>query len=141
MKRATLSLVSLLSLFLMGSAVAQTIEVRANVPFSFSVGSKVLPAGEYNIGSIGTSTHTLLVKANHGNASMMVNTNSAQSFEGAQKTKLVFNRYGSQYFLAAIWTQGSSSGRQLPKSSREKELARELAMNHADQVEVVASLY
>lgn len=141
MKRQALSILSLLSLFLMGSAVAQKIEVRANVPFSFTVGSKVLPAGEYNIGSISSNTHTLLVKANDGKASMIVNSNSAQSLEGAQKTKLVFNRYGSQYFLAAVWTQGSTSGFQLPKSSREKELARELAMNHADQVEVVASLY
>ncbi len=141
MKRKALSIVSLLSLFLMGSAFAQRIEVRANVPFSFSVGSKVLPAGEYNIGSISSNTHTLLVKANNGKASMIVNSNSAQTLEAAQKTKLVFNRYGSQYFLSAVWTQGSTSGVQLPKSSREKELARELAMNHADQVEVVASLY
>jgi len=141
MKRHALSIVSLLSLVLMGSAVAQTIQVRSDVPFSFSVGSTALPAGAYDITSISPNSHTLLVKARDGSASMIVNSNAAVRMDGAEKTKLVFNRYGSQYFLAEIWREGSTSGNQLPKSSREKELAKELAMGHADRVVIVARLY
>jgi hypothetical protein len=141
MKRKALSILSLLSLFLMGSALAQTVKVHADIPFNFSVGSKTLPAGEYEIKSIGGNTRTLLIRASSGEASMIVNSNSAIMINGAEKTKVVFNRYGSQYFLTALWTQGSTDGFQLVKSSREKELARELAMHRADRIEVVASLY
>ena len=141
MKRHALSIVSLLSLVLMGSAVAQTVHVRSDVPFSFSVGSTALPAGAYDITSISGNSHTLLVKARDGSASTIVNSNAAIRMDAAEKTKLVFNRYGSQYFLAEIWSQGSTSGKQLPKNNREKELAEELAMGHADKVEIVARLY
>ena len=57
MKRQAFSLVSLLSLLLVaGSAIAQTVHVRANIPFNFAVGSKTLPAGTYDVGTIdGTS--------------------------------------------------------------------------------------
>jgi len=141
MKRHALSIVSLLTLVLMGSALAQTNQVRADVPFSFSVGSTALPAGAYDVSSIGGDSHTLLIKARDGSANAIVNSNSAIRMDGAEKTKLVFHRYGSQYFLAEVWRQGSTSGNQFPKSSREKELGKELAMGHADRVEIVARLY
>src|ERR1700746_2288525 len=62
MKRQAFSLISLLSLLLMaGSAIAQTIHVRANVPFNFSVGTKTLPAGAYDVKTISSDTKMLLV--------------------------------------------------------------------------------
>jgi len=141
MKRQALSILSMLSLFLMGSAAAQTVRVRAIVPFNFTVGNEALPAGEYDITSISANTPALLVKAREGNASSIVNSNSAQKTNSAQRSKLVFNVYGSHYFLAEIWTQGSDLGRRMVKSGREKEVAKELAMQRAKRVEVVASLY
>jgi hypothetical protein len=141
MKRQALSIVSLLSLVLMGSAVAQSIQVRADVPFDFSVGSTALPAGTYDVSAISEASHTLLVRARDGSASTIVSSNSATRMNGADKAKLVFHRYGSQYFLSEVWSQGSSLGNQLPKGSREKELAKELAMGHPDRVEVLARLY
>jgi hypothetical protein len=139
MKRHALSIVSLLSLVLLGSAVAQTIQVRADVPFNFSVGSTALPAGAYDVSDIARNGHTLLIKARDGSASTIVNSNSAIRMSG-EKAKLVFHRYGSQYFLTEIWSQGSSLGNQLPKCSREKELAKELAMGHPETVEILARL-
>jgi hypothetical protein len=144
MKRQALSLIRLLSLLLVaGSAIAQTMHLRANVPFNFTVGSKTLPAGAYEIQNISSSgANTLLLQAREGNASMIVGSNAAETLKGANKTKLVFNQYGTQYFLAEIWVEGATRGCQLPKTSREKELAKELAMDLTDRrVEVVASLY
>jgi hypothetical protein len=142
MKRQAFS-ISLLSLLLMaGSAIAQTIHARANVPFNFSVGNKTLPAGAYDIRTISSDTKMLLLHARDGKANMIVGSNGTESLKSAEKTKLVFHRYGSQYFLAEIWVGGATLGRQLPKTSREKELAKELASDLAQrQVEVVASLY
>jgi hypothetical protein len=142
MKRQAFSLISLLSLLLVaGSAIAQSRNVRANVPFSFSVGDTTLPTGTYSIGAISSDAKTLLVQA-RGGSGMMVSSNAAESLTPASKTKLVFNRYRDQYFLAEIWVEGATLGRRLPKSSREKELAKELAADLTHQrVEVVASLY
>jgi len=143
MKRQAVSLVSLLSLLLVaGSAIAQTIHVRGDIPFNFVVGSKTYPAGTYEIGTIDVrNSRTLLLKARDGNASAMINSNAAESLTPANKTKLVFNRYGNQYFLSQIWLNGETRGHQLPKSSREKEVAEDMARNLTqERVEVLASL-
>jgi hypothetical protein len=72
---------------------------------------------------------------------MMVGSNRAETLERANKTKLVFNRYGKQYFLSQIWVEGANCGRQLLKSNREKEVAKEIAQNLThERVEIVASL-
>jgi hypothetical protein len=143
MKRQTFSLVSLLSLLLVaGSAIAQTVHVRANIPFNFAVGSKTLPAGTYDVGTIdGRDSKMLLLQGRDGNSSMIVGSNAAENFKPADKTKLVFNQYGSRYFLSEIWVNGATRGRQLPKTSREKELAKDWAQDLTQRrVEIVANL-
>jgi hypothetical protein len=143
MKRQTFSLVSLLSLLLAaGSAIAQTVHVRANIPFNFAVGSKTLPAGTYDVGTIdGRDSKMLLLQGRDGNSSMIVGSNAAENLKPADKTKLVFNHYGSRYFLSEIWVNGATRGRQLPKTSREKELAKDWAQDLTQRrVEIVANL-
>ena len=59
MKRQAFSLFGLLSLLLVaGSAIVQTVHVRANVPFSFAVGDKTFPAGMYEIGTVDSRAAT-----------------------------------------------------------------------------------
>ncbi len=143
MKRQAFSLVSLLTLLLVaGSAIAQTVHVRGNIPFNFAVGSKTFPAGTYDIRTISSGDNrTLLLQSRDADASIMVNSNAAETLEPANKTKLVFNQYGNRYFLSQIWVNGSTLGRQLPKSSREKEIARDMAKDiTSGRAEVVASL-
>ena len=41
-----------------------------------------------------------------------------------EETKLVFHRYGDQYFLSQIWTVGANSGRELLMPRLERELAK-----------------
>jgi hypothetical protein len=143
MKRQAFSLISLLSLLLVaGSAIAQTVHVRANIPFNFAVGSKTFPAGTYDVGTIDHhDSKVLLLQARDGNASMMLNSNAAENLTPADKTKLVFNQYGNRYFLSQIWVAGETRGHQLPKTSREKEMARDVAQNLTQgRIEIVASL-
>jgi hypothetical protein len=143
MKRQAFSLVSLLTLLLVaGSAFAQTVHVRGNIPFNFAVGNKTLPAGTYDIRTISSGdSKTLRLQSRDGNTSMMVNSNAAESLAPANETKLVFNQYGNQYFLSQIWVNGETRGRQLLKSSREKEVGRELAQDRTrGRVDIVASL-
>jgi hypothetical protein len=143
MKRQAFSLISLLSLLLVaGSAIAQTVHVRANIPFNFAVGSKTFPAGTYDVGTIDhRDSKVLLLQARDGNASMMVGSNAAENLNPADKTKLVFNQYGNRYFLSQIWVAGETRGHQLPKTSREKEMARDVAQNLTQvRIEILASL-
>jgi hypothetical protein len=143
MKRQAFSLISLLSLLLVaGSAIAQTVHVRANIPFNFAVGSKTFPAGTYDVGTIDHhDSKILLLQARDGDASMMLNSNAAQNLDPADKTKLVFNQYGNRCFLSQIWVAGETRGHQLPKTSREKEMARDVAQNLTQgRIEIVASL-
>jgi hypothetical protein len=137
MTRQALSLISLLGLLLVaGSAVAQTTNIRANVPFSFTVNNKSLAAGTYEIqpGSVSDSG-VLIIRGPDG--SMLIGMNASESLQGADKTKLVFHCYGAQNFLSEIWVAGAVRGRQLPMTSREKELARNLT---PQPVEILASL-
>ena len=70
----------------------------------------------------------------------MVMTHAASINAPQAKSKLVFHRYGNRYFLTQVWSAGSSLGRELPKSAKEKEQAL-AAHNHAsDQVTIVARL-
>jgi len=53
---------ALVAMALAGAALAQggTHAVRANIPFSFSAGGQVLPAGEYSL-SINVATHSVII--------------------------------------------------------------------------------
>ena len=143
MKRQAFNLVGLLTLLLVaGSAIAQSNRVVANVPFGFTVANNSLPAGTYSVQALSSrDNRSLLLRGADGSSSMIISSIAAQSHEPAAKTKLVFNRYGDQYFLSKIWVEGATLGRELPKTSREKEVAKAMAQGPKPaQVEIVASL-
>jgi hypothetical protein len=144
MKRQALIVASLVSLLLVaGSAVAQTNTVHANVPFSFTVGEKTVPAGAYMVGRLGDSPELVRLQTQDGKQCTILTSNSVENRHGANKTKLVFNHYKDQYFLSEIWIEGATTGRRMLRSTRETELARELAAAEVsrDRVEIVAALY
>jgi len=94
----------------------------ANIPFQFVVRDQTLPAGEYRIEQL-SSNSVLLIRSTDGHTSTIVMTMAALANDWQSESKLVFNRYGDQYFLSQIWTAGNKSGRELYKSPRETELA------------------
>jgi hypothetical protein len=108
------------------AASAQTINVKATVPFSFIVGRSTLSAGEY---SLKTMSNGQVLALSNLDAKMteLVLLNSCESLT-ASKTKLVFHRYGDRYFLSQIWTEGNNRGHEIPISQREEETARNSSM-------------
>ena len=124
MKKQSLRTLSVLTLLLAaGSAFAQTVNVRANVPFAFIVDKAKLAAGQYDISTVNTATGRTLLLSCEGKALRMINVNSVSSNQPASETKLVFQRYGDRYFLSQIWIEGRDIGRELPRSAREAEMA------------------
>jgi hypothetical protein len=128
----TLSMLMLLAVVALATNAVQaqtTRRVVANVPFSFIVGDKELPAGTYSIQPTTIGSGILRI-AGTGNSKSTVRLTTNLHRNNAGKGKLVFHRYQDQYFLSEIWPAGEADGRQLMKSSREKATQRDqLALN------------
>jgi hypothetical protein len=103
------------------SAQSNGCPIKANIPFDFDAGSTHFSAGEYDVSAINFQGALAIVGRNSQSA--LVNSRRAQSSSPSATTKLVFHQYGGSYFLYQIWVEGESSGRELPKTKLEKELA------------------
>lgn len=102
------------------SSPAQVL-IKADVPFEFSAGHGVLPAGEYNITLSSSPSILVLSSGQRGVEIMMPKTTEERNSEA---TKLVFHRYGDEYFLAEIWSEADGSMRTLRATPRERQLAK-----------------
>ena len=125
-----------LALFGITAASAQTVDVKASVPFSFTVNRATLPAGEYSLKSMDEQGTALAIRNLNSRTPNLVLSNSCRSAKSASQTKLLFHRYGNNYFLSQIWIEGSHAGRELPPSAQEKEEAKDFSMQ---QVVLVAA--
>ncbi len=110
------------------AASAQTVNLQASVPFSFTVNRATLPAGEYSVKSMDEQGTALAIRDLNSMSANLVLSNSCRSPKSASQTKLLFHRYGNHYFLSQIWIEGSDAGRELAPSAREKEVARDFSM-------------
>ena len=120
---------SLFGTLAVASAQAQFDEkIGVEVPFNFQIAADNLPAGDYLIEPIsfgGAQLYfRLLLSSKDGQTRKIVPTLPIQSATIQEKSKLIFNRYGNQYFLAEVWVAGSDIGREFRRSSAEKRLAR-----------------
>jgi hypothetical protein len=106
------------------AAQAQQPRVRANIPFDFVVGDRVLPAGEYMVSPAGSSTAAVAILSEDGTDNALVMTSACASSGPSKSTKLVFHARAGRYFLSQIWVQGYDQGRQLRTSKSEIQLAK-----------------
>ena len=101
---------------------------RVTVPFDFIVSDKTLPAGDYLVArSSQSSSEGLRIRAKDGRGGSYFQTKAIQIAESQKQTKVVFTRYGNQYFLSQVWISGRMTGRELHKSRKELTLEREVA--------------
>jgi hypothetical protein len=114
----TIGLSAVLGSSLLNAQVSGRV-AKADVPFSFRIADRVLPAGNYTL------------TAHSNGLTQLWNTDTQQGMvflagsemQGPQSdAKLVFNCYGDRYFLSQIWF-GGDSGRILTKGHLEKEIA------------------
>jgi hypothetical protein len=70
-----------------------------------------------------TRTQVLTLQSSDAKAVAMVLTIPIGPGNGSSNGKLVFNRYGEQYFLSQIWAPGSGDRSGLRKTKREIEVA------------------
>ena len=125
MRKQTLAVAVALAISILGvgDCFARPGMLQANIPFAFEVGDKRLPAGQYQIESVTTGSGTLqVIRQSNGGANIFLSTIAVEVHDSNSKAKLVFHRYGSEYFLAQIWN-GEGKVR-LNESKQEKEAAR-----------------
>ena len=112
------SLVVLSLLLTVAGAHAQS-AARAKVPFAFKVGTTQMPAGTYNIqNELGTN----LVLVRNVRTGTSVVAMGLQEAPSEKTNKLIFHRYGSQYFLTEIVGEKGSQGMVFRATKQEKEL-------------------
>ena len=99
---------------------AQSLDYRADVPFTFQVGESTMPAGHY---SVKNARGILTVSETSGKKSVFRLTLPASRAAATREGKLTFNRYGDSYYLTNVWTAGSREGQALVESKQEKQLS------------------
>ena len=137
MNRKVYNVLAAIGLFAMLAAPAiqaQSNAMVADIPFQFTVGKATLPSGEYRIKSVSDST--LMIRSKDGHQGAMAMTVAVTSHESGDTGKLVFNRYGDQYFLSKVLPSGHPTGRALLKSRAELEVAKNTAKPEATNVAI-----
>ena len=97
-------------------------KVEVAIPFEFSAGKTTLPAGMYSIKRI--SADALRLRSDDGkSAAILIAPVTHTSSDPNAEARLVFSKYGEEYFLSQIWLSATSGrqvwiGRQAQKSER-----------------------
>ncbi len=121
MKRiAAIALFVASTLLTVGSAVAQDRQVKATVPFNFTVNNSWLPAGTYTIGS-NSDTPNLLSIRDRAKSVHILAMGLTDPRDSEKVGKLVFHRYGNQYFLSEIRCGSASMNVHFPATKLEKK--------------------
>ena len=106
MKQHIFKLTAIFAIFL-GLAVAGVqaqapSKVEVNIPFEFSAGTKTLQPGLYSIKRL--SGNYLTLRSTDGKSTVILNApiNLASTDQNSAE-RLVFKKYGEQYYLSQIW--------------------------------------
>ena len=119
MKRLAAIVLGILGACTTGNVMAQSHEVRADVPFTFAVGNKQLPAGHYTFST--EPNDTIIIRDNQGQIAVLSNTYDTEALAG-YSSRLIFNKYGDRYFLREIRCPSIALNVELPASKSEKQI-------------------
>ena len=107
-----------LALLLGASASYAQADLEATVPFDFHAGKRVLPAGEYTFDV--DNAGLIWISDQRGRRSIVGSFNVGGG-PSPNESKIVFQRYGDNYFLSELWSEASATGgascRRPPRSS------------------------
>ena len=102
---------------------AQTV-VFADVPFDFTVQTVTVPAGRYSLQTLSRTSGAIQIMNLETHRSVQVLAPSVLSTYKGKDTeygKLIFHRYGDQYFFSEVWTPSGLRGCAAP-SRQEREI-------------------
>src|SRR5260370_19233247 len=99
----SIAIVGLFFLFTFASVSAQTPgRAEVNIPFDFSAGKAKLKAGNYSIRKL--SGNAFAIRSADGKTAAVTNAPlTLGSRDSKAGERLVFNKYGGQYFFFQVW--------------------------------------
>jgi hypothetical protein len=109
-------------------------KLNVQIPFGFHIGNTNLPAGSYIVDE--AAQHVLRLRSADAKSSVMIQSLRVEKLDPSPVGKLVFNRYGDEYFLSQVWKPGVNTGSELRKTKREHEL---IAHMNRDYESIAAS--
>jgi hypothetical protein len=107
------------------SAPAQDHQVKATVPFNFTVGDRTLPSGTYMISSNMTSPDLVAIR-NWAKKTGALSLGQPNQSNPRHDNLLVFHKYGNKYYLSGIRSEGNSMNILFPTSNAEKRTRAEV---------------
>jgi len=107
-----------MSLAVAASASAQDHVAKATIPFDFNVGNTWLPAGTYTLTSATGNPDEIIIRNGDKNISVITMAQADDPHPGPGK--LVFRKYGDQYFLHEVLCANCSMNVAFAKSKHEK---------------------
>jgi hypothetical protein len=136
MKRMTvIAFLTLASTLALGSASAQTQarQVRATVPFDFTVANKQLPAGTYSIARAKDGT----IQIQNRQGKLVVITLASEDGSASKGCDLNFDRRDGQYFMRAVQCESAAMSIRLPASKLETRIPVEVGKLHDSDGQVL----
>lgn len=118
------SLLTFTALLMSAGAMAQEPVLQAKIPFAFTVGKAHLPAGTYIIHQ--SQPSVVLFEARGGTGGAFVLTAPGNDSRRSPY-RLVFHRYGDQYFLSEIHGSAGEAVQMLYPSKAEKRIQQQEA--------------
>lgn len=118
------TLITICLLFTAATLFAQTESrrlMKVNIPFAFSAENHSLPEGEYLVLTV-TPERSIRIVSADGKHTAIVNTLPNYAKSPSESSRLVFHRYGNEYFLAQVWTAGQDVARNPLSSKRATEI-------------------
>jgi len=103
-------------------AQGDNLRLRFHVPFPFSTQNSSFPAGEYEITM---PAQTILEVRNRTGQAKFIRALPGSSKDADGTVKVVFHRYGSEYFLSVVSTGPWMSTYRLQVSKEERRIAEE----------------
>ena len=116
----------LASFAVVGTVSAQDHAARATVPFGFNAGDKWVPAGTYTITST-SETQSNVISIRDKDRTIALWSLVQPDSRRLNADKLVFTKYGDQYFLHEILCSSCRMNVLLPGSKHEKLARRQEA--------------
>ena len=137
MKRiTTIALLAIANFALAGTSFAQSNGVQAKVPFDFTVGKNLLPAGTYTVKS---ESNGLLVIKNHDKPLTVLTIAQPDGNKSPNGGKMIFHKYGDQYFLSEILCNSADMNFSVRPSKAEKRVQLQYAMVHPSSEVFIAA--
>jgi len=119
--------------------VAQTSRMTTNIPFEFTVAGKTMPAGEYEVWKAPNSAMIVLRGIDHRTSALSLAMGGPiTSSNPAADSRLIFNRYGNQYFLHTVVNAYAATEFTLPEARAERELAKTAGLHQEEVLAVLA---